>query len=112
MLASRDMALLSSPSGPSWLLCLTFPLFPSSVARFVPSLAVSVSSAKSILQPRAAFIPHQEINSSINSLRNSWEVSDLVPYIDDYSCVRAVLEFKFRQLEQQAEEKSKAKTEE
>ncbi len=44
--------------------------------------------------------------------RTSVKASELVPYIEDYQGVRAVLEFKFRQLEQQAAEKSEAKTEE
>jgi hypothetical protein len=72
-----EKVLLFSPSGASWLLCLTFPLFLSSVARLVPSLAVSVSSPERILQLRAAFIPDQSMNSSITSLRNSWANSAL-----------------------------------
>ncbi len=38
--------------------------------------------------------------------RTSVKVSALVSYIDHYQGVRTVLEYKFRQLEQQAEEKS------
>jgi hypothetical protein len=44
--------------------------------------------------------------------RKSVKVSELVRYIDDYMGIRSVLEYKFRQLEQQAEEKSEEKTEE
>ena len=44
--------------------------------------------------------------------RESVKASELVPYIEGYNGVRVVLEYKFRQLEQQAAEKSEVKTEE
>ncbi len=44
--------------------------------------------------------------------RESVKASELIPYIESYNGVRAVLEYKFRQLEQQAKEKSEVKTEE
>ena len=38
-------------------------------------------------------------------------VSDLIPYIEDYNGVRLVLEFKFRQLEEQAAKDAATKSE-
>jgi hypothetical protein len=44
--------------------------------------------------------------------RTSVKAGELVQYIEDYNGIRIVLEYKFRQLEHQAEEKSEAKPEE
>ena len=68
-------------------------------------LDLEITRADSITAGNCTSGTDDFIERSLNG-RTSVKVSELVSYIDDYIGIQTVLTYKFRQLEQQAEEKS------